>query len=205
VCREIAQLGQPFAQQLYRELTDADDYPGTWEPDDTGSDGRTLGKVLTRRGLIAGYQHITDPTSFLAALQLRAVAFGLKWRSGCDSPNATGLVRWTGAVRGGHEVTAYRYDADRQWVGFRNHWGDWGVGGSFWMTIVDVAAALQDQGDATLLVPNTHPAPLPTPPGDVDTRLAAAFRDWRKGVVSKVTKSGKLAAAGDAWLTEHHL
>jgi hypothetical protein len=199
-------LDEDYARALYHDLTVADDYPGTWNVDpphgeDTGSDGLTLGKVLTSRGLISGYQHIFDVASFLAALQVQAVAVGLTWRSGCDNPSSTGLIRWTGTIRGGHELCAYAYDADRQWVRLRNHWtASWGDKGSCWMPLADLTAALAADGDATVLIPATKPAPTPTPsPADADATLVTAMTPWRKSVISRITKAGKAAAAFDSW------
>jgi hypothetical protein len=194
-----AVLDEAYAVDLYRELTRNDPFPGSWEPTDTGSDGTTLGKVLTSRGLASGYQHAMDAASFLDALQTRAVPIGITWRGGCDNPNSDGLIRWTGSIRGGHELLAVGYDADRQWVLIQNHWGSlWGIGGRCWMPVADLTAALADDGDATIILPATAPAPVPEVNADV--MLARAFRAWRPSILSRVTKAGQLAKAGDAWL-----
>lgn len=174
-------LDEAYAQDLYRQLTRSDGYPGSWEPDDTGSDGLTLGKVFKARGLASGYQHAMDITSFLAALQIRAVPIGITWRSGCDNPDSKGLIRWTGSVRGGHELLAIGYDATRQWVQLQNHWtASWGVNGRCWIPATDLAAAFAADGDATIIIPATQPAPTPTPPSpvDVDANLWAATKTW---------------------------
>jgi hypothetical protein len=173
-----AVLDEAYAVDLYRELTRNDPFPGSWEPTDTGSDGTTLGKVLTSRGLASGYQHAMDAASFLDALQTRAVPIGITWRGGCDNPNSDGLIRWTGSVRGGHELLACGYDADRQWVLLQNHWGAWGLpGGRCWIPVADLTAALADDGDATIILPATAPAPVPTPL-DADAQLWADTKAW---------------------------
>lgn len=192
-------LDEAYAQALYHDCTASDDYPGTWPPDDTGSDGLTLGKVLTARGLASGYQHAMDTASFLAALQVRAVPVGITWKSGCDNPSSAGLIRWTGSIRGGHELLAIGYDAAKQWVELQNHWGaDWGVGGRCWIPIADLAAAFGADGDATIIVPASQPAPTPTPsPVDVDAQLWAAEKTWAK---ARHTGTNKTAArALSAW------
>lgn len=193
-----AVLDEPYAVDLYRELTRNDPFPGSWEPTDTGSDGTTLGKILVRRGLASGYQHAMDPTSFLAALQVGAVPVGLTWKSGCDNPDSQGIIRWTGSVRGGHEVLACGYDANRQLVMLQNHWGpSYGLGGRCLMPVADLLAALADDGDATIIIPAT--APAPTPQISADQALVNAMVPWRKSVISRITRAGKAAQAFDTW------
>jgi hypothetical protein len=197
----IPTLDEAYAQALYHDCTAADDYPGTWPPTDTGSDGTTLGAVLKTRGLASGYQHAMDPASFLDALQTCAVPIGITWKSGCDNPSSTGLIRWTGSVRGGHELLACGYDADRQWVMLQNHWGSsWGVGGRCWISVADLTAALANDGDATIIIPATQPAPTPAPtPVDVDAQLWAAEKSWAS---ARHTGSNKtVAQALTAWST----
>jgi hypothetical protein len=178
-----AALGEPWAVDLYREVTRNDPWPGSWEPTDTGSDGLSLAKVLVARGTIAGYQHAFDPASALGALQEQPLITGIAWRSGCDRPNVDGLVSWSGPVRGGHEIAVTGYLADKQWVEFRNSWGTgWGVGshfsgehGYFYMTVADWAQALTDDGDVTAFVPITQPPPEPV----LDPELEAWWKDTR--------------------------
>jgi len=193
-------LDEAYAQALYHDLTASDDYSGTWPPTDTGSDGLTLGKVLVARGLASGYQHAMDVASFLAALQTRAVPIGITWKSGCDNPSPSGLIRWTGSVRGGHELLACGYDAARQWVLLQNHWAaDWGIGGRCWMPVADLTAALADDGDATIVIPATVPAPVPTPAADAYAAIRAPFDAWALTATAKLTKASR--AARDAWLS----
>ncbi len=186
-------LDEAYAVDLYRELTRSDGYPGEWPPTDSGSDGLTLGKVLKARGLASGYQHAMDFASFLAALQIRAVPIGINWKSGCETPTSTGLIRWTGSVLGGHELLAYSYDADRQWIGLQNHWGaQWAVGGRCWISVSDLASALADDGDATIIIPANQPAPTPTPsPTDADAAMWAKEKAW---AAAKHVGSNKTAA-----------
>ena len=124
---------------------------------------------------------------------------GLTWKSGCDNPSSTGLIRWTGTVRGGHELLCVAYDADRQWVMLQNHWGSsWGVGGRCWISVADISAALADDGDATIIIPATSPAPTPTPsPADVDTQLWADVKVW--AAAKHVGSNASAAKAVSVW------
>src|ERR1700754_2050826 len=56
------------AQSWYHDNTANDSYPGTWSPDDTGSDGLTSSKMAVRAGVATGYQAALDLDSSLQAL-----------------------------------------------------------------------------------------------------------------------------------------
>jgi len=167
-----ASVQTDLVHPLYHEETVLDPYPGTWEPDDTGSDGLSSAKTMQKHGWIAGYRHITSLGEFHAAIQAGPVIIGSSWFSGMDSPSKQGVVQPTGSVRGGHEYEAIGYDADTDLVELVNSWSEsWGVGGHFFYSSKSLAFLLSQQGDATQFVLNTQPAPTPTPappaPGDV--------------------------------------
>jgi hypothetical protein len=155
---------EAWAVDLYRDVTRADPFPGAWEPDDTGSDGLSLAKVLKARGLIAGYTHATSLAAFLAAMARGPVAVGTVWLSGMNTPTREGIIRATGTVDGGHEWTCRQVDVDRELAWIDNHWtADWGVGGRGAISFTDLEKLLAQDGDVTALVPITQPAPQPTP------------------------------------------
>lgn len=99
-----------------------------------------------------------------------------------DTPDANGLVRVTGQVRGGHEYELDEIDAERRLIGVTNSWGpEFGVGGRFYIGFDDFARLLSEDGDVTDLVPLTEPAPQPTPdpderPGCLGKLLPARLR-----------------------------
>jgi hypothetical protein len=81
------------------------------------------------------------------------------------TPSATGEVEPTGSIAGGHEFYAFKLDVENERIWFANSWSDgWGVSGTFWMKWDDFGRLLGEQGDVTVFVPLSQPAPTPTPP-----------------------------------------
>lgn len=155
-------LSQPYADQVYSDATRIDPFPGEWPPTDTGSSGLAVAKILHTRGLISGYTHAFDVDTALRALCEAPVLIGVSWWSSFDTPAADGRVTITkGAYeRGGHEVVLDQIDARRRRVWFRNSWGPgWGVEGRAYMTFATLERLLRENGDATVMVPLTAPAP----------------------------------------------
>lgn len=191
-------LSQTGALDLYREVTRADPYPGAWEPDDTGSDGLSIAKVLTGAGQIVGYQHTFSLDAALAALMDLPLITGVNWYEDMFRPTLEGIVDATGALAGGHEVVVDEYDAARGLVGFSNSWGEgWGVGGRFFMAAEDYGRLLDQQGDVTVFVPVTDPPPAPEP--TADEVFAQELRPW---VARRHTGcNARAARAAKTWLT----
>lgn len=150
---------QPFAHRIrsqrtirgvYHQETLLDDFPGTWPPTDTGSSGLAAAKVAKARGWIDHYDHAFSFDALLTALQDQAVMVGITWLTGCDSPDANGIVRWTGKPRGGHEIEADEVDVERELIGFDQSWGAWGLAGRFYLPFADAEKSLDDGGDVTV-------------------------------------------------------
>lgn len=174
-----------YAVELYSDATVLDPWPGQYRPDDTGSDGLSIAKVLHARGLISGYQHATSLEDALAALAQRVVMIGSSWLAGMYDPAPDGQLTVSGSVAGGHEYALDELDVERRRVWMRNSWGpSWAVQGRAWMSWDDLGHLLADDGDCTVLIPRAEPAPqpqpepAPDPKPDTDKALAAALRKY---------------------------
>lgn len=164
-------LDENEAVALYSAATKLDSAPGSYPPDDTGSDGLSVAKAAKNAGLISAYLHITSVAAAQNAIQTGPFIVGTNWYEGMDNPDSTGLVKPTGAVRGGHEYLCVGYDADKDLWHFDNSWGtSYGVDGTFCYSSATFKKLLAEQGDATVFVPLAaapfppNPTPTPVPP-----------------------------------------
>lgn len=151
-------LHESDALMIYEDATKLDNVPGSYPPDDTGSSGLAVAKALKSRGFITGYTHAFSLADALDALMLGPVIAGISWYEGFDTPDANGLVKIDGEVRGGHEIMARQYSkmgavpSMSDLVVFDNSWGtSYGVSGRFSMTVQTFGDLLQQQGDVTIL------------------------------------------------------
>lgn len=194
-------LDEAAAVDLYSASTVIDGAPGQYPPDDTGSDGLSIAKVLTSRGLISGYQHTFTFTDCLKALSKQPVIIGTNWYDSFFTPKANGEITVdSGAtVVGGHEYILDEIDTDNGRVGFTNSWGaSWGFGGRAYISYALLQRLLAEQGDVVVFVPQTRPAPTPVPPvppilpDAVDKCLWLDLQAWAK---TPHWGANKLAAA----------
>jgi hypothetical protein len=171
-------LNEAGAVDLYSHATLSDDYPGNYPPDDTGSDGLTIAKVLKSAGEISGYQHTFSRDDALKALGVTPAIVGIPWTNDMFNPDGDGRVHPTGSIAGGHEICADEVDAENQRVWFTNSWGtSFGVNGRFYLSFADFGDLLSQQGDVTIFTPLTQPAPTPTP-ADADHQLLTDLEHW---------------------------
>jgi hypothetical protein len=190
-------LNQAAAVRCYSDATRIDPFRGVYPPDDTGSDGLSVAKVLKAAGAISGYEHAFGLEAALAALMDRPWITGTMWFDGMFNPDGDGIVHATGRPAGGHEYLGDGYDAERGLVWFTNSWGpSWGKGGRFAMQAEEFADLLAQNGDVTVFVPVTEPAPAPV--GDPDAVLAAAVGSWARK--DTAVTSARQRAAVRAWL-----
>lgn len=146
-------LKEDDAISIYMAATSIDPWPGSYPPDDTGTDANSAAKAMRNAGYISAWQHAFGLDHVLAALQLAPVMLGITWYESMFSTDAQGYVHPDGKVAGGHEVLI-RGDNAKGTVLVRNSWGrGWGVHGDFKLRYADLNALLRDGGDATVLLP----------------------------------------------------
>lgn len=161
-------VDEALAVDIYSQATQIDPWPGAWPPEDTGSDGLSVAKVLQSLGTVDVYRHAFTVEEAMAALQTGPVMIGSNWYDGMFYPNASGEVTISGRIVGGHEYLAVAYDKTRQRFRFANSWGSsWGDAGYFTMTLFTLSTLLSQDGDVTaphsLIVAPVPPEP-PAPP-----------------------------------------
>lgn len=170
---------------VYSAATRLDNFPGSYPPKDTGSDGLSAAKAAVKLGLIAGYQHITTPAQLASALKLGPVIVGTNWYNSMFDPDPIGgvTVDKSSGLAGGHEYCLDEITGHGSF-GFTNSWGtSWGVNGRFYIEQTEFLALLKNKGDATLFTPLGKPAPTPTPPPPPpgpDPDLVAAYQSLKK-------------------------
>lgn len=140
-----AAAAQQYAVQLYSDATVVDGYPGTYPPEDTGSSGLAICKVLKTRGTIKGYRWARSAYGLLRLLQAGPVLQGMPWYNAFFEPDSAGFIdarSWRDSGRaGGHEVEAVGVEIDsadafNSVLIYANSWGTgWGDGGYFRMRL----------------------------------------------------------------------
>jgi hypothetical protein len=141
-----AAAAEKFAVELYSDATKADGYPGTYPPDDTGSSGLAICKVLKARGTIKGYRHARTAYGLLQLLQDGPVLQGMPWHEAFFNPDANGYIdadpNWSSSkIAGGHEVEALGLELDandafNSTIIYANSWNTtWGLQGRFKMRL----------------------------------------------------------------------
>jgi hypothetical protein len=210
-------LDESEALAVYSAATALDGFTGTYPPDDTGSDGLSVAKVLTGKSWISGYVHATSLNAMITALQSGPVIVGVNWYEGFDNPDANGHVTVSGASRGGHEFEVLGVNVENKTFTAINSWGPtFGVNGRFTFSWDDMTRLLAERGDCTQLIPLSAPAPTPTPPQPTpvptppapvptaDKNLVDAGNAWSRAIFSPFSKSGRVKSAFLAWKTEHN-
>jgi hypothetical protein len=141
-----AAAAEEFAVALYSDATKVDGSPGEYPPDDTGSSGLAICKVLKSRGTIRGYRFARTAHGLLQLLQNGPVLQGMPWYEAFFHPDQDGYIdsdpNWaTSALAGGHEVEAVGVDLDtsnafNSTITYANSWGTgWGQEGYFKMRL----------------------------------------------------------------------
>jgi hypothetical protein len=173
----------------YSKITAADSFPGTYPPDDTGSDGLASAAAAKELGWISGYRHALGLEDMLSALQDGPVSMGSNWYSSMSVPRTNGEVRITANayLEGGHQFVADGLDVPTKKIWYRQSWGEsWSPlgGGRFWMSWATTDRLLNEAGDVVQFVPINEVPPQPDMPSTVEVPTAQEFYDKIKETAS---------------------
>jgi hypothetical protein len=141
-----AAAGERFAVELYKEATSVDGYPGAYPPEDTGSSGLAICKVLKQRGTIRRYRWARSAHGLLRLLQSGPFLQGMPWYEAFFEPDDGAFIdsnpHWrSSGLAGGHEIEAVGVELDEadvfnSAVVYCNSWGtSWGEEGRFRMRL----------------------------------------------------------------------
>lgn len=137
-------LDESYAVNLYSAATQVDACPGSYPPEDTGSSGLAVCKVLKASNIISGYRWATTASGLVRLLQAGPVLLGMPWYEAFFSPDRRGFIdsaRWQSSqLAGGHEVEIVGVDLAphlaESVLTLANSWGTgWGDGGFFRMRL----------------------------------------------------------------------
>jgi hypothetical protein len=137
---------EELAVKLYSDASKVDGIPGVYPPDDEGSSGLAICKVLKARGTIRGYRWARTAHGFLRLLQSGPVLLGMPWYNAFFDPDGGAFIdadpHWRASgLAGGHEVEAVGVELDEDdafssAIVFCNSWGTgWGEEGRFRMRL----------------------------------------------------------------------
>lgn len=181
-----ADLTEALAVKIYSLATTLDPYPGSYPPNDTGSDGIDVCKAAVKMGLIGGYSHCFDLPTMQQAMMERTTIVGINWYDSFDNPSSNGTVSISAnaQIRGGHEIECIGMDMERKMFLFENSWGpDWGYNGTFQFSFATMTRLLAEEGDCTVPLPLAIAPPPPPPPPEPaplsrESELAAVAGPW---------------------------
>lgn len=137
---DTAALDETYAVQLYSDATKDDDIRGVYPPDDTGSSGLGVCRVLHHRSVVSGYRWARSVDGVGRLLQTGGAMFGTPWFEAWFDPDPDGFVDAAdnpGPLAGGHEIYVAELEKwderrpENSVVRFVNSWGpSWGDNGS---------------------------------------------------------------------------
>lgn len=143
----------PSAFQIYDQAILVDEFPqNDVDPQrQYGTSVRAGAKVIASLGFAHSYVWGFDAATVADYLLTTSpVVFGANWYSGFDTPDAEGIVRVTGTVRGGHCWLLHGVDMGRGLIEGFNSWGPWGYheSGHFFFSLEDLERLLHEDGEA---------------------------------------------------------
>lgn len=175
----VSDAGQAFAFQLY-ELARAEDRKmGNDWPE--GASMLAGAKALRNGGKISAYRWAFGIDDVLDTLsEIGPVVLGIAWLDGMYQTRVDGLVEVHGPVVGGHCIVANGYWPNHPKFGdvvvWTNSWGrSYGLDGVGFIRVQDLAARLEDRGEAAIVVDVAPAAPAPVEQLFTASRYSSAF------------------------------
>jgi hypothetical protein len=146
---KLASVDTPLS--FYAAAQAIDEWAGT--PHD-GTSVRAGAKVMASEGRIAEYVFETDITVVKQWILTKGpVVFGTNWYDEMFHTSPLGYIHIGGAVAGGHAYLVDGFSDRHQAFRCRNSWGpDWGVRGTFWISLGDATRLLMEDGEACATV-----------------------------------------------------
>lgn len=143
---------EDVARGVYHRARELDEWPGE---DYEGTSVLAAVKAGAERGWYVEYRWAFGEEDLALALGYHGPAIlGIRWYEGMHNPDASGLIRPTGALSGGHAILcrgiSLRHDVYR----LHNSWGElWGVErGDCFISRADMARLLHEDGEACIPV-----------------------------------------------------
>jgi hypothetical protein len=116
-----------------------------------GATSLAMAQEAQARGWIGEYRWGYSLAEFVAAIRVGPVLLGIDWYSGMDSPDAKGVIRATGSVRGGHEIVCNGADFRTGMARLKQSWGRaYGRNGHAYLPFADLEKLIADGGDVLL-------------------------------------------------------
>jgi len=110
--------------QIYPLATRLDPFPGTFPPDDTGSNGQSAWKAATQLGFTnVPLTAISSIDELISAMQVVSCMVGVDWYDKMFEPTQTGELVIGGKIAGGHQLHAIQVNLELKRIWFRNSWG----------------------------------------------------------------------------------
>lgn len=124
-----------------------------------GSSVLGLMKYWKEQGIISEYRWCFTLGEITETLALvRPINVGSTWPSGCNKPDSTGRLSFSGESSGGHSVLFDEVDFELQRIWVLNSWNRrWGIDGRGWLSFEDVEKMIQSR--ASFAVPMENPLP----------------------------------------------
>lgn len=148
---QVPNLTNTIARAVYRRARQLDEWPGEHYE---GSSVLGAIKAGQERGWYPEYRWAFGERDLRLAVGYKGPAvLGVNWYEGMSEPDATGRIRVTGRLAGGHAILCRGVSVTTGLYRLRNSWGQsWGLDGDCFLSFADMARLLNEQGEACIPV-----------------------------------------------------